>query len=369
MEPRGDARRPVPARPVAVPRGHRATSPGPDSTWRSSTCAARAPASRSTACSAACAARGRLLLLPRPRRATTTSPRSARAGVARRLRELLPQGRHRSRGRGLRDGRHHPRGDRARRRGCGSTPTARWCVPEALRMLGAHGGARHRLRRAARPRPSGRPAGRAARAAPMAVCANEGLWSEADTCAAHPQPRQPTCLLQPLLGRLARRFHATVARRAPRGPAGLQAHARRARARRRRRAAPAADAAEHRRGAPADGADDGGRRRSTAPLPIADGADVGRARGRGPRRRGRRGAAARGAPAATRSTASSCPTSRSSWAARAAPNRWPMESWLNRRCCRPGRERLWSRGGRGTAAHPRAGRRYAPGGSRRDRAA
>ena len=42
---------------------------------------------------------------------------------------------------------------------------------------------------------------------------------------------------------------------------------------------------------------------------------------------------------------------------------------LNRRHSRPGLERLWSRVGRGTAAHPRAGRRCAHRGSRRDRAA
>ena len=33
---------------------------------------------------------------------------------------------------------------------------------------------------------------------------------------------------------------------------------------------------------------------------------------------------------------------------------------VNRWCCRPGLERLWFRVGRGTAAHPRVGRRYAP---------
>ena len=46
---------------------------------------------------------------------------------------------------------------------------------------------------------------------------------------AHRRPAGGRVLLQPVLGRLARRVPSALARRAPRGPAGLQAHPRRAR--------------------------------------------------------------------------------------------------------------------------------------------
>ena len=67
-----------------------------------------------------------------------------------------------------------------------------WTVPQALRNLRALERARHRLRRAARSRPSDRPARRAARPhRRSAVCANEGLWSEAEAYA-RIRARRPT---------------------------------------------------------------------------------------------------------------------------------------------------------------------------------
>ena len=59
------------------------------------------------------AQRGLLLLLPGARRATTTSRRSARAGLGAGYETLLPQGRRRRRRRTC-DGRRHARGARAR---------------------------------------------------------------------------------------------------------------------------------------------------------------------------------------------------------------------------------------------------------------
>ena len=97
VEPRGDAGRPLPARPLAVPRRHRQLRLGRASTWRSPTCAARRcrraavpPARRAPA------QRGLVLLLPgarrrrRPRGAVRPRPRAG-------LRDLLPQGRRRRR--------------------------------------------------------------------------------------------------------------------------------------------------------------------------------------------------------------------------------------------------------------------------------
>ena len=213
------------------------------------------------------------------------------------------------------------RGARRRARGCGSTRTARWSVPDALRLL----------RPAWRSTTSTSSSSRCAttRSASWRRCGRGCRWRSARTrgCGARPtrtrasRARQADvyCFSPYWVGSLGA-FHrlAHVAHleglqvcKHTHGELGLAAAA---------CAARAADAAEHRRGPPADRARDGVRR------PDGAAADRDRRRrwgvpeGAGPGRRGRRRRGARGAPAATSSRASSCPTSASSWAARGAPS-------------------------------------------------
>ena len=76
-----------------------------------------------------------------------------------------------------------------------------------------------------------------ARRSPIAVCANEGLWSEADAYARiRAREADVYCFSPYWVGSLGG-VPAARARRRARGPAGLQAHPRRARHRRRRRPA------------------------------------------------------------------------------------------------------------------------------------
>ena len=170
-----------------------------------------------------------------------------------------------------------------------------WSVPQALRML-------ERLaeydidfvEQPVRETPLGQ-LGEVRARSPIAVCSNEGLWSEADAYARiRAREADVYCLSPSWVGSLARVLAARARRRAARacrickhthGELGIAAAAGQH---------VAADAAERRRRAPADGADDGARRaharscRSrTAPHWGRD--RRARARRRGRRRRGRRG--------------------------------------------------------------------------------
>ena len=133
--------------------------------------------------------------------------------------------------------------------------------PAGARNLRALSRVRHRLRRATRPRPSGRAARGGARAASTTtVCANEGLWSEADAYARIRARDADVYCFSPYwvgsIGSFHRLSWLAHLRRAP----GLQAHPRRARARRGGRPSRRADPAERRRGASADCVSDGARR-------------------------------------------------------------------------------------------------------------
>ena len=199
-----------------------------------------------------------VLLLPLARRRR----RSARAGRRRargRLRRLLPQGRA---GRPRRPAHGRDAARRARRpaRGCASTSTPTGPCRRRVRML-------ERLaeydidfvEQPVRETPLGQ-LGELRRRSPIAVCANEGLWSEADAYARiRAREADVYCFSPSWVGSLGGVLAARARRRA-RGPEDLQAHPRRARHHGRRLPARAADAAECRRRAPADGADDGARR-------------------------------------------------------------------------------------------------------------
>ena len=115
-------------------------------------------------------------------------------------------------------------------------------------------------------------------------CAGACRWPCARTraCGARQTPMRassrgrPTCTASARTGSARSRVPASGARRAPGGPAGLQAHPRRARDRGGRLPPPAAHAAERRRGASADRAPDGGRRAARA-ASDRDGTSLGRA--------------------------------------------------------------------------------------------
>ena len=169
-----------------------------------------------------------------------------------------------------------------------------WSLPQAVRML-------ERLaqydidfvEQPVRETPRGQLGELRARS-PIAVCANEGLWSEDDAYARiRAREADVFCFSPSWVGSLARVL-AARARRGARGPAGLQAHPRRARDHGGRLPARAADAAEPRRGPPADGADDGARRAHRAAA-DRDRRALGDHRRTRPRRRGRRDAVAEAA--------------------------------------------------------------------------
>ena len=207
-----------------------ATSPGPGSTWRSPTsCGAAPPACRCTSCSAACgAARSSYfyyLARGERRRAGGAVPRRPAAGLRRASTS---------------------RSASTARRTCAMVAAVRAALGPGPRLrLDANGGldACRGAARCSRRWPSTTSTSSSSPSAttpsaswpscgarlPMAVCANEGLWSEADAYARIVARAGRRLLLQPVLGRLARRVPPPRARRAPRGAAGLQAHARRAR--------------------------------------------------------------------------------------------------------------------------------------------
>ena len=162
-----------------------------------------------------------------------------------------------------------------------------WSIPEATRLLAAM--AEHDIDLVEQPvrhdpvRHMAELRGRL----PMAVCANEGLWSEADAYARIVSRQADVFCFSPYwvgsLGAFQRLSHVAHLEglqvcKHTHGELGIAAaachHLR-------------ADAAERRRGAPADGADDGGRRARRA-APDRVGASLGRPRGDRPRRRARR---------------------------------------------------------------------------------
>ena len=161
----------------------RATSPGPESTWLSGTSAA-APADeplwrllgglqQKEATYFYYLSRGDRESTRGPGRATA-SPRASRSSTSRSgsttrtTLELVST---------VRDALGP--GPRLRLDANGS-----WTIPQALRNLRALARARHRLRRAARSRSSRRASSPRCGPAPTtAVCANEGLWSEAEAYA------------------------------------------------------------------------------------------------------------------------------------------------------------------------------------------
>ena len=154
---------------------------------------------------------------------------------------------------------------------------------------------------------------------PMAVCANEGLWSEADTYLRITSRQADVYCFSPYwVGGLAAFQHLShVAHyeglqvcKHTHGELGLAAAA----SQHLLLTLPSI-VEGHQQTAQMMEFDvvEGG-------VPIADAPVWGVPEGVGPGGRGERGPAARGAPAATSSTASSCPTSRSSWAARGGPD-------------------------------------------------
>ncbi len=264
VEPRGDARRPVPARPVAVPRGHGQLRVGGHRHGAARPSRQERRRCPSTACSAGCGAAEVSYFYYLARGERRRPGRAVRAPAWRRAtrRFYLKVGVDAAED--LRDGRRHPRGARARARGCGSTPTAAGACPRRCACSAAM--AEHDIdfvEQPVRDHPVGQLAEVRARL-PMAVCANEGLWSEADAYARITARQADVYCFSPYWVGLARGVPAPRARRAleglqvckhTHGELGLAAAASPARA---------ADAAEHRRGAPADGADDGVRHRGRA---------------------------------------------------------------------------------------------------------
>ena len=259
LEPRRDARRRVRLRPLEVPRRHgqlrlgRHRHGARGHLRQGRRPAALAPARRRAA------QRRDVLLLPRARRATTICARRSRQGSRPATTSSIS--------RSAVDDREDERMVATLRDALGPGPRLRidanssWSLPQAR----AHARA---TRASTTSTSSSSPCARrraassasCAARSPIAVCANEGLWSEDDAYARIRAREADVLLLLAVLGRLAGRVLAARARRRARGPAGLQAHPRRARDRGGRVPARAADAAERRRRAPADGADDGARR-------------------------------------------------------------------------------------------------------------
>ena len=250
-------RRSLHARPLAVPRRHRQLRLGRASTWRSADLCGRAAASRCTGCSAGSgAARCRTSTTWRAA-ATTTSRRSARDGLAQGYETFYLKV-------GVDDG-GRPRDGGGGARGARAGPAA---APRRERHLERARRAPHAPARMAehdidfveqpvRDHPIGQLAEVRARL-PMAVCANEGLWSEADAYARIRARQADVYCFSPYWVGSIGAFHrlAHVAHleglqvcKHTHGELGLAAAAAPARA---------ADAAEHRRGPPADRARDGG---------------------------------------------------------------------------------------------------------------
>ena len=354
VEPRGDA-----ADLFSTASGSSApapaTSPGPGSTWRSRPCGSAAGEPLYRLLGGLGAARCRTSTTWRAA-ATRTSRRSARAASAG-LRHLLPEGRRRRRGRS-RDGRG---GARARCRPAAPPRRERHLgVPAGAAAARPDGRARHRLRRAAGPRPPDRP-WRSARAAADAGVRERGLWSEADAYA-RIRARQADvyCFSPYWVGSIAA-FHR-LAHVAHLEGCRSASTPRRARARAGRRPPRAADAAEHRRGAPADRARDG-ERHPDAPLPIAtaprgplpDGVDLDAEARRPPARptsaRWRSAAARSGCRSPSRAPSAGAPRRCSAASAARAGRRRPRGRARRACACRP--------------AAPRGARRARAGGRRR----
>src|SRR5439155_6078519 len=142
-------------------------------------------------------------------------------------------------------------------------------------------------------RPSSRPPRRTARTDGDNRLRERGPLVGGRRLRAHPRPSGRRLLLLALLGRVDRKLPPSRVGGRVRGPAGLQAHSRRTRHRRRGRTPRRADAAERRRGTPADRAADAVRRARAAAANRYRAA-LGRDRRTRARRRGRRGRSLRG---------------------------------------------------------------------------
>ena len=257
VEPRRDAPRRVHARPVAVPGRHRQLRLGRNRhgpvghlrpgvrTSRSGGCSAGSSRRRRRTSTTSRAARPRA---SRPR-STTASPPASRSSTSRSA-STTPRTSSWSRPSGRRSG----PAPRLRLDANGS-----WTMPQALRNLRALG--EHDIdfvEQPVRDHPIGQLAELRARSGAI-VCANEGLWSEADAYARIRAREADVYCFSPYwvgsIGELPPALLARALRRAP----GLQAHPRRARPRRGGRPPRRPDAAERRRGAPADRVPDGAR--------------------------------------------------------------------------------------------------------------